>query len=508
MRLPSILAQAPTASNTDDINRVLEGTLTILSDNFAAVQETSHEILLSLIIIETLIFLIYSLAAGSFAEIGKGLLEKAVLFGFVMFLTFNWGAIAGAVRGYVVGAGGEAGGDAGAATAGYHPGAIAESGVRKVAVIFNPEARDEISDAFLGDKQRQKPPAPVKDDDDSWTDAFVPDTDSMMTQLGEGVEEVALRMVALFIFTLLALMIVFVHFYVALQAFVITVEFYIIVTITSCFVPFAVNKHFSYLATGAINAVIGSSVKLGVLTMILAMMGDPIADLALSTSPDMYEMLSLLLSTATLAFLVSKAPQIAQAAFTGGGSGVDVGSALSAVGAAAATAATGGTMAVGQGVAAAASKASPYAAQAGRSAVNALREADMPSSLRGSSSGAPGGGGQPSSGAPGGAGQPSSGAPGGRAVSSAGTQSSHGGAGQPSRDQGAQARPPSQGAQAPAQAGQPDAPESPSESSHKVDSFVAVGAWQKQYPSVKGPELGQEGPPSESTNPPQDGEDQ
>ena len=342
MMVMTLIAQA-VGPNTDQVNLVMDGTLGTLAKNFDQIQSASAQILVSLAIFEFSIMLLYQLVSPSAEDLLKSFLQKFLATIVVMFLTLNWGMVTGAIQGYVVGTAGSGAGVDNAMGQGLHPGAIAEQGVQKVALIFNPEGRERITNAFLGERPVKQKDPPRKAESDSIFDLGVSDKmGSLFEQMSENAEDTLIMFLALLLYSVLALMIIFVHFYVALQVFVISIEFYIICTITTCFVPFALNKHLSYLTTGAINAVIASAVKLGVLMMILGLMGDPIAQMTLSSSPTLYEMLSLLLGSAMMAYLVSKAPSIAQAVFNGGGAGIDVGAMVSTGAAMAATAVAGG----------------------------------------------------------------------------------------------------------------------------------------------------------------------
>lgn len=373
-------------NNTDAINNTMGQTMESIVQNFGEAQSAAAGIFLSLIIIESLVFLIFVMANKIRGEeLFQGMLQKGMLFFVVGFMTLNWGYLAGSVRGYVAGAGGAAGGSGQSISSGLNPAAIADSGIKKVSIIFDANGRDRIVNAFVGNKATEvEPPdnphsqytaqkseqvemAKERLDQVKQTPTSNPSitkqaktmaagalqaaqdlkakgqsaikavdsvsqglmTNALVDKFGDAVEANALRMLALLLFAILALLIIFVHFYVALQAFIISIEFYIITSITVCFVPFGVNKHLSYLATGALNSVIASSVKLGVLVMILSLMGDPINQMTLSNTPDLREMLSLLLNTATVAFLVARVPSLAAGVFTGGGNGIDISSTVS-----------------------------------------------------------------------------------------------------------------------------------------------------------------------------------
>lgn len=384
-----LIAQATVKAmenNTDAINTTMGHTMNSVVQNFGEAQSAAAGIFLSLITIEVIVFFIFVMANKIRGEeLLQGLVQKGMVFFVVGFMTLNWGHVAGSIRGYVAGAGGAAGGSSTSITAGLNPAAIADSGIKKVSVIFDANGRDRVVNAFIGDTATEVEPPnnprsnysaqkseqvemakerldqvkqtktsnpsiakqakdmaqgalkaaqDIKDKGQSAIKAVDAVSQGLMTnaivdKFGDAVEAQALRMLALLLFALLAIMVIFVHFYVALQAFIISVEFYIITSMTVCFIPFGVNKHLSYLTTGAINAVIASAVKLGVLVMILSLMGDPINQMTLSNTPDLREMLSLLFNTATMAFLVSRVPALAAGVFTGGGNGVDISSTVS-----------------------------------------------------------------------------------------------------------------------------------------------------------------------------------
>lgn len=328
-------------NTTDVANPLMQDTISQMVADYGQTTSAGAAILLSLMSIEFMIVFYYYMA-GNKTGLKHALLQRFFATLVIGTLFFTYSGFASKIRGYVVVA------DQGII---MNPAAIADAGIKKISPLFDPKSQEHIVNAFLGDKKRtiappenanskrsaaQSTKQALKQETRTLAEKFravgvqikdkVPtiSSNALIERLGDAAKDQALRMAALGTFIFLALLTVFAHFYVAAMVFVIGIEFYIIVTITACFIPFGLNKHTSYLATGAINSVIASSVKLAVLGLLLAKVGDPISKMTLSATPDLREMLSLLFSSLLLVFLVKHAPQIAATAFSGAGSGIDL----------------------------------------------------------------------------------------------------------------------------------------------------------------------------------------
>lgn len=273
-----------------------------------------------------------------------GVCEKCAHVLIVLALTLSWGKIANGVKGYLLSGAAAVGGQQGSISS-LNPAAIAANGARSVNNIFSPDALDAISsgESFFGTSAQE---SDIRAKKRAAKAAAPAQEEGLTSKVGEAVlgappgtiieematefEATALELVSLMVFIALGLLIICVHFYVAVQVFVITIEFYIMVTITQLLIPLAVNKYLSPIATASLNALFGKSIKFAVMGLILSLFSTGISTLQLSTSPDLLEMLALLLVSAIMAFMVAQSHQIAASIFSGGGQGVDMGGALMA----------------------------------------------------------------------------------------------------------------------------------------------------------------------------------
>lgn len=348
-----IVAQAVT---TDMVNTTLTDSMTTITQNFGAAQGAATAILWRLIVITIIAIFINAMIRRSAEGLLEELIKHAVVCTIFATLTLNWGSFAGMVRGHIGGSGAASGGVS--MSQGFNPSSIAESGVKKVAIIFNPEAHQAVVESFLGSKinrEVRQINERAKERDAKTSNPFEKvgnNIQTSMDMMGMVLENTVLSAAAILIFLLMGLLTIIVHFYASVQATLITLEFYIIVSITVHFVPFGVNKHTSYLATGAINAVIASSVKMAVLFMIVGLMGSTVSQTLLPQDADMYALLGIFLHSLLFAFAISKVNQISGTVFNGASQGIDVGAVAASMGAATSgaitgSAATGAAMAAG-----------------------------------------------------------------------------------------------------------------------------------------------------------------
>lgn len=349
-------------ATTATMNEIFQNNLNVIVDNFSAAQGAGSRLLLGLATIEFLL-LLYKGFLSRGEDLLKSAVEKLFLIFVVALLTFNWGAVAGFFKGYIVGGGAAAGGASQMVTS-LNPAYIASDGFDKVAVIFNAEAqRKMLQDFYDTDSSNARRKADraraQREQEKGFFDRASEKLDgmspsAMMESMTDAGEQIVLQIVAALLFCTLAILIILVHFYVALQVFVLAIDWYLTVSLTQLLIPFAVNKYTSGLASAALNAVVQKSFQLAVLVAILGMFGNSIQGLGLGPSPTLVDILSLLLGSLTLAFMVSRAPQIAGSIFAGAGNSVDVGNSLSAaaagVGQLAAAAASSGVSAAASGV--------------------------------------------------------------------------------------------------------------------------------------------------------------
>lgn len=355
---------------TGIINEVFQNNMEVILGGFGAIQSTSGNVLIGLATIELLLFLWGSYLSRP-EEFIKKLFEKIFLIFVIMVITFNWGMVAGMMKGYIAGGGASAGGGSSMITS-MNPAYVASDGLDKVAVIFSPEGQKAlIEGSFFNDpedaerkRQRARERKERQKEQSYFAQATGIDQESMIEGFMDAGSDMARVVVVGLIFCLLAILIVFTHFYVALQLFVLTIDWYLTVAITQLLVPFAINKHTSPLATAAFQAVVRKSVQLGVMVAVLGMFGNTVQALGLGPQPTMVDVLSLLLGSLTLAFMVKNVPQIAGSIFSGGGSSVDIGGALQA----AAAMAAGGAASIVSGGASAAAQAGVGAAKVGAQA--------------------------------------------------------------------------------------------------------------------------------------------
>ncbi len=356
-------------TTTGVINDVFQNNLDVIVGNFGAVQGTSSSLLIALITFNLLFFFYKGMFEPDEKLLGK-FVERVFMLFFVALLTFNWGSVAGFMKGYIAG-GGAAIGGGNSMIASMNPAYIASDGLDKVSVIFTPEGQRHLMEGgYFNDaesatrknereaQKRKEQAAKAKEKSfaekqfESFTgvDTSELSQESMMATMVDAGSEIAMTIVVALVFCLLAVMIVLVHFYVSLQLFVLTIDWYLTVAITNLFIPFAANKHTSSLANAGFQAVVRKSVQLGVTMAVLGMFGNTIQGLGLGPRPDMVDVLSLLLGSLTMAFMVKNIPQISNSIFAGGGSTIDLGGTISAASAAIASRAmnvmTGGAGAV------------------------------------------------------------------------------------------------------------------------------------------------------------------
>lgn len=331
------------ALSTDVVNTTLNSSMSKIVAGFGQTQNIAIRILAAMVGIE----IAWTIINGMLKRDAQGLLEQCIKKSFVcalfMLLTFNWGQVTGAIRGYIAGSGGAS------VSQTLNPSAMAENGVKKVAIIFNPEAHETVIHSFMGKQVKAKKRelnerAKARDAKaDGVVDKVGNKVQSSIEEMTLALETGVLTVVCLLMFMLIGLAVIVAQFYASVQTALITLEFYIIVSITVKLIPFGVNKHTSYLATGAINAVIASSVKLAVLFSIVSLLGSAASQTLLPQQADMYALLSLFLQTLLFVFAISKVNQIASTVFNGAGSGIDVGTVATQMAAATSAAMMGGS---------------------------------------------------------------------------------------------------------------------------------------------------------------------
>ncbi len=339
------------ATTTAVLNDVFQHNINVIVGNADTVTGAANEVLFGLACIHFMVFLYKQLFEADDKLIQR-IVEKLFLIIVVALITFNWGTIAGAFKGYIAGGGAAAGGGDAVVTS-MNPAAIASDGFVKVATIFDAEAQEKMVQEVFGNSpaqekmkaeraRRAQQAAQEKNLNyvekklkaiENTAEGYSPT--ALLDSLTDAGSQLALQVIALLLFCTLGVIIILVHFYVALQIFILTIDWYLTVSITNLLIPFALNKHTSSLASAALQAVVRKSVQLGVLLAVLGMFNNAISGNALGPNPSLIDVLSLLLGSLTMAFLVKGVPQIANGIFAGGGSAIDVGSALGAAASAA-----------------------------------------------------------------------------------------------------------------------------------------------------------------------------
>lgn len=332
-------ATTNTAVHTDQINDMMRSGMETIIVNTQAWPSHIMTMTISLIIIEILVAIGYQIFQPSLLDNVKSFFPKLLNILAVLVITTSYPLFASAVMEYVVSHSGGGAGQSSVVSKGFNPAAVAASGIEKVSVVFDKDKRENIIHSFIGN-EKKKTPVKVESNLLGLSATLAEDASEM-------IEMTFLGMVAFSLFLFLALIVVLVHVYISAMIFVFTMEFYIVVNITSCFLPFGINKHTSYLFTGAINAVIAQSVKMGVLAAVLGLLGDPLAKMTLGDKITLTQMLSMVAMTITVAFMVHRVPAIASAVFPGGGAGINLDNIFSAATSKAVGFAKEGAMGVG-----------------------------------------------------------------------------------------------------------------------------------------------------------------
>lgn len=174
----------------------------------------------------------------------------------------------------------------------------------------------------------------------------------------------------------------------AIEVTVVVIEFHIVTLIAFVTVPFGILTQTSFLSERAIGYVVSVGIKLMALAIVVSIGANIFNSYTVSTAPDIYEEVGLLLSAVVLLMLALKIPAIAGALISGGPQ-LNAGSAaMGAAGVAAGVAGAGLAMrAVGGAV------ASGWAAGGGQVAAARSAAGAIPSG--GGSGPSPGGGGGP-----------------------------------------------------------------------------------------------------------------
>lgn len=151
------------------------------------------------------------------------------------------------------------------------------------------------------------------------------------------------------------------YFLIALMVYMTLLEFYIICAFGAVFIPWGVNSHTKWIAERYLGAIVAQGTKLMVLTVMVGTVFPILSSLRLPEEPAWYQALSLMFGTATIAFVVWRAPQVAGGLMAGSASlhAADALSSAKTVGAA------GASMAMSAGSAAATGGATAPAAAVG-----------------------------------------------------------------------------------------------------------------------------------------------
>lgn len=309
------------AVHTDQINDVMLTSMKGIITNMSAWPGHIWRLTLYLILIEVAVAIIYQMFKPDFFHSVGDIVPKALKIITVVVITSSYPAFTSAIMDYVVSHAGSSVGQSGVTEKGFNPAAVASSGIEKVSVVFDKNKRENIIHSFIGNEKKK---TPVKVESD-----FFGISATLAEDASEMIEMTVLGMLAFGLFLFLAMIVIMVHFYIAAMIFVFTIEFYIVVSITSCFLPFGINKHTSYLFSNAINAVIGHSVKLAVLAAVLGLLGDPLAKMSFGDKITLPQMLSMVAMTITVGFMVHRVPAIASGVFPGGGAGINLDSVFS-----------------------------------------------------------------------------------------------------------------------------------------------------------------------------------
>lgn len=120
------------------------------------------------------------------------------------------------------------------------------------------------------------------------------------------------------LFTLAYFFIMACYIAMALQVFMAVIEFYLIVTLAGALIPFGISHHTKFLAEKAIGAVVAVSIKLMVLAFMLSVITPTLSGIRFAGEEiTMNELMAVILTSASLAFLVWTAPSLAAGLLSG-----------------------------------------------------------------------------------------------------------------------------------------------------------------------------------------------
>lgn len=107
------------------------------------------------------------------------------------------------------------------------------------------------------------------------------------------------------------------YFMIAIQVYMTLLEFYIITAFGVLFIPWGVNSHTKWVAERYMGAIVAQGTKLMVLTAIVGVLYPVLSSMQLSQDPTFSEVMSLCFGTATIAFVVWRAPSVAGGLMSG-----------------------------------------------------------------------------------------------------------------------------------------------------------------------------------------------
>lgn len=108
------------------------------------------------------------------------------------------------------------------------------------------------------------------------------------------------------------------YFVMAVQIFLAVIEYYLMVAIACALIPFGISTHTKFLAEKAIGAVVAVSIKLMVLALLMAVISPILGHLRFTSAEiKLNELMAMVVTCGTLAFLTWNLPAIAAAALAG-----------------------------------------------------------------------------------------------------------------------------------------------------------------------------------------------
>jgi type IV secretion system protein TrbL len=259
-------------TDTGIFTSMLNNFIQVATLGYASLAPEAMALVQKLIIIEIVIFGIFSLALGETAIITATVLKKLIQIGFCIYLIRNFGYLSSVVFESFA-----------------KVGILAGGSEITVDDLFNPSGILEMGFEQIGD---------------------------LLFDTSEGLEGL-LSPLPLGAKIIVSILILVAYFILGMMNFVIIIEFYVLSVCSLILLPFWLFRPTAYLAEGAIAILFRLGIKFMVFTFILGISYNVISDLGLSASSSIKEMLIALFTAITIVWMAGKIPALASNLMSG-----------------------------------------------------------------------------------------------------------------------------------------------------------------------------------------------